>query len=128
MNTPHRARSLLTATFELYRRYPALFLVLDAAVIVPYELLALAATGTGSFSRASASFDTQLPLTLLGWFLITPLVSALHVNAVAGVRSGRDPHIGAVARRGAPSPARRRGGHNHLFAGDWAGLLCPGHP
>jgi hypothetical protein len=100
MNAPRRARRLLVATFELYRRYPALFLVLAAAVIVPYEVIALAATGTGNFSRAGTSFGTQLLLTLLSWFLIASLVSALHVNAVAEVRQDRDPRLGSVARQG----------------------------
>jgi hypothetical protein len=55
MSVPRSAPRLLVRTFELYRRYPLLFLVLAARVIVPYELIALAATGTGSFSRADAN-------------------------------------------------------------------------
>jgi hypothetical protein len=64
MSAPRSAPRLLVGTFELYRRYPLLFLVLAAGVIVPYELIALAATGTGSFSRANASVGVQLFLSL----------------------------------------------------------------
>lgn len=100
MNSPRPAPRLLAATLGLYRRYPWLFLVLAAAVIVPYELIALAATGTGAFSREDASIGGQLTLTVTHWFLITPLVSALHVHAVAEVKDDRKPRIGTVALQG----------------------------
>jgi hypothetical protein len=100
MSAPRSAPRLLVGTFELYRRYPWLFLVLAAGAVVPYELIALAATNTGAFSRGNASPGTQLLLTLVDWALITPLVSALHVHAVAEVRRERQPRIGPVALRG----------------------------
>ncbi len=100
MSAPRSAPRLLVGTFELYRRYPLLFLVLAAGVIVPYELIALAATGTGSFSRADASVGVQFLLTLVSWALVTPLVSALHVHAVSEVRNDREPRIGPVALQG----------------------------
>lgn len=100
MSAPRSAPRLLVGTFELYRRYPWLFLVLAASVIVPYELIALAATGTGAFSRADASLGGQLFLELADWALITPLISALHVHAVAEVNRDREPRIGAVALQG----------------------------
>ncbi|HKB51244.1 MAG TPA: hypothetical protein VKC63_07425 [Solirubrobacterales bacterium] len=100
MSAPRSAPRLLVGTFELYRRYPLLFLVLAAGVIVPYELIALAATGTGAFSRANTSVGTQLFLTLADWALVTPLVSALHVHAVSEVRGEREPRIGPVALQG----------------------------
>lgn len=86
--------------FGLYRRYPLLFLVLAAGVIVPYELIVLAVTGTGPFSQRSLSTGASLLLTLIDWVLIGPLISALHVHAVAEVREGRDPRLAAVARQG----------------------------
>lgn len=100
MSAPRSVPRLLVGTFELYRRYPLLFLVLAAGVIVPYELIALAATGTGAFSRSNTSVGTQLFLTLADWALVTPLVSALHVHAVSEVRSEREPQIGVVALQG----------------------------
>jgi hypothetical protein len=100
MSAPRSASRLLVGTFELYRRYPLLFLVLAAGVIVPYELIALMATGTGSLSRANTSAGIQLLLTLTDWALVTPLVSALHIHAVSEVRRGQEPRIGPVTRQG----------------------------
>jgi len=100
MNAPRSAFRLLEDTFGLYGRYPVLFLVLAAAVIVPYELIAFAATGDGPYSRADASLGVQLFFDFANWGVITPLVSALHVHAVADVRHDREPRIGSVARRG----------------------------
>lgn len=100
MSAPRSAPRLLAGTVELYRRYPSLFLVLAAGVIVPYELIVLAVTGTGAFSRANASFGTQLLLELADLALIGPLVSSLHVHAVAEVRRDREPQIGSVALQG----------------------------
>lgn len=100
MSSPRSAPQLLADTLGLYRRYPVLFLVLAAAVIVPYEAIAFAATGTGSLSRTDASAGTAFLLTMISWFLITPLISALHVHAVAEVRRGHEPRIGSVAQQG----------------------------
>jgi hypothetical protein len=83
---------LLAGTLELYRRYPSLFFVLAASVIVPYDLIVLAATG--------ASPGAQLFLSLADVALITPLISALHVHAVAEVRHDRVPRIRPVAIQG----------------------------
>jgi len=44
MTAPRSARQLVQAALELYREYPLLFLVLAAGVIVPYEVIVLAAT------------------------------------------------------------------------------------
>jgi hypothetical protein len=93
-------RHLLLATFGLYRRYTLLFFVLAAGVIVPYDLIVLAANGTGQFSSGDAAPGVAVLLTLVELALIGPLVSALHVHAVAEVKRGRDPRIGAVARQG----------------------------
>jgi hypothetical protein len=100
MSAPRSAPRLLAGAFELYRRYPWLFLVLAAGVIVPYELIVLAATGTGAFSRSNLSFGTQQLLELADLALVGPLVSALHVHAVAEVRRDREPQVGSVALQG----------------------------
>jgi len=91
---------LLLATLDLYRRYPRLFLVLATGVIVPYELIVLVATGTGPFSRGNAAPGVSFLLTLVDLSLIGPLISALHVHAVAEVRQDREPRVGAVAVQG----------------------------
>jgi hypothetical protein len=97
---PRPARRLVAGAFGLYRRYPLLFFVLAAGVIVPYESIVLAVTGTGPFSQRSLSTGASLLLTLIDWVLIGPLISALHVHAVVETREGRDPQLAAVARQG----------------------------
>jgi hypothetical protein len=91
---------LLLAALDLYRRYPLLFFVLAAGVIVPYDLIVLAANGGGPFSGGDVAPGVSVLLTLVDLALIGPLVSALHVHAVAEVGRGRDPRIGAVVIQG----------------------------
>ncbi|HEX4464909.1 MAG TPA: hypothetical protein VH042_09755 [Solirubrobacterales bacterium] len=100
MTEPRSAYRLVRAALELYLRYPLLFLVLAAGVIVPYEAIVLAATGAGPFAQGSLSFGASSLLTLIGLALIGPLVSALHVHAVSEVLEGREPRLASVARRG----------------------------
>ncbi len=100
MSAPRSASRLVRAAFELYRRYPLLFLVLAAGVIVPYQVIVLAATGAGPFAHGSLSFGVGSLLTLIEMALIGPLVSALHVHAVSEVSEGREPRLAPVARRG----------------------------
>jgi hypothetical protein len=99
-STPRSARQLLAATFALYRRYPLLFLVLAAAVVVPYQLIVLAFTGAGPLAQSSLSFGVGSLLTLVEMALVTPLISALHAHAVAEARAGRRPRLAPVARQG----------------------------
>jgi hypothetical protein len=100
MTAPRSARQLVQAALELYRKYPLLFLVLAAGVIVPYEVIVLAATGAGPFAHGSLGFAVSSLLTLIGLALIGPLVSALHVHAVSEVLEGGKPRLPSVARRG----------------------------
>jgi hypothetical protein len=91
---------LLIDAFKLYRRYPLLFFVLAAAVIVPYELIVLLATGAGPFEQGSLDFTVGLWLALADLALVGPLVSALHIHAVREVREGGDPRLLSIARQG----------------------------
>jgi hypothetical protein len=100
LERPRGVGELLGTTFDLYWRYPLLFLTLAAAVLVPYELIVLAATGTGPLDRGSLGFAVSTSLDLLDLALVTSLISALHVHAVADVRAGRPPKLAAVAGRG----------------------------
>jgi hypothetical protein len=98
--TPRSAPRLIGETFQVYRSYPLLFLTLAAGVLIPYQLLALAATGTGPFNRGSLDFATSFSLSLIEWIVIGPLVSAMHVRAVADIEEGTQPHLAAVSRHG----------------------------
>ena len=99
-DAPRSALRLVQAAFNLYRRFPLLFFVLASGVIAPYELVVLASTGRGPFAQGSLSFGVESLLTLIEWVLIGPLISALHVHAVAEVREGQNPRLIPIARRG----------------------------
>jgi hypothetical protein len=90
---------LVVAAFGLYRRYPWLFFALAVAVAVPFDLIVLAAIGTGS-DKTSHGAELGLLLIALELALITPLISALHIHAVVAARGGREPQIATVARQG----------------------------
>lgn len=53
---------IVRASLGLYRRYPLVFLILAGAVMVPYGLLVLAATGHPPLSRAHEGFATSMLL------------------------------------------------------------------
>jgi hypothetical protein len=97
---PRSALRLVGGAFALYRRYPLLFLILAAAVIVPYEAIVLALTGTGPFTQSSLDPGVELLLSLADFALIGPLISALHVHAVKEAREGGEPRLGSIARQG----------------------------
>jgi hypothetical protein len=96
LRDPEPARAIVAETFKLYRRYPLLFLALALGVVVPYDLLILIVTGSGPLAKGS---DLGVSF-LLAVFLISPLISALHIHAVAEVRAGRTPRLGNIAARG----------------------------
>jgi hypothetical protein len=103
LERPRSIPELIGATFSLYLRVPILFLVLAAIVVVPWELVRLLITGAGPLGRAHHGFIEGELLTLPDYFLITPLVSALHVHAVREVGDGRRPRLVATFRRSLPA-------------------------
>jgi hypothetical protein len=96
LRDPEPARAIVAETFKLYRRYPLLFLALALGVVVPYDLLVLVATGSGPLAKSSELGANYL----LAAFLVSPLISALHIHAVAEVRAGRTPRLRNIAARG----------------------------
>jgi hypothetical protein len=110
MNGPHdlnldRPRSIgemLTAAFGLYRRFPLLFLAFAAIVVVPYELIVLVATGAGPLAQGHLGFLGSKGLLVADSFIVTPLISALHVRAVREIGDGGRPTFGATFRQSLP--------------------------
>lgn len=96
LRAPERASSIVAKTFELYRRYALLFLVLALGVTVPYDLLVLILTGAGPLAKGSG-FGANY---FVAAFLVSPLISALHIHAVAEVYAGRIPRLRSIAARG----------------------------
>jgi hypothetical protein len=93
------APELVSATFSVYQRFPLLFLILAAGVVMPYELIVLAVTGAGPLSLREVSGSTSLTLSVIDVFLIGPLISALHVRAVLEIRDGDRPQLASVASK-----------------------------
>lgn len=87
-------------TLEIYWRYPLLFAVLALAVIAPYELAKLAATGYGPLSNGGQNVGTAGLFDLLDLSLVSPLISALHIHAVLEIGQGRRPRLRSVAMQG----------------------------
>jgi len=99
-----RARSiaqLLGSTVALYRRYPWLFFVLAALVIVPWNLLELAVTGHGPLGRnRHETFLERQTIEVINLLIVTALVSAMHAQAVVLIGKGQRPRVGSVALSG----------------------------
>jgi hypothetical protein len=71
-------------------------------VIVPFDAIELLIEVVKVLHGAIRTL-ISLALFVADFALVLPLISALHVHAVADVREGRTPEIGAVARRGLAS-------------------------
>ncbi|HEY7934450.1 MAG TPA: hypothetical protein VID48_11560 [Solirubrobacteraceae bacterium] len=99
-NSPLSVGGIIRAAGSLYRRHPFLFLVFALAVMAPYELIVLAATGYGPLSHRHQGTGTEWLLFLLRDTLVTPLISALHMHAVMRIREGERPRLADVAARG----------------------------
>jgi hypothetical protein len=93
--------NIIGEALDAYQRYPLLFLTLALGVIAPYELAVLVATGTGPLaSTAHQNLGVYFLLLLLDSAVVGPLVSALHIHAVALIGEGKRPRLTEVAVRG----------------------------
>lgn len=105
IHAPRSFGEILDTAVRCYRRYPVLFLVLALVVVGPYDLIVLAATGSGPLGRGNAGTSTILTLDLLTLAVVGPFISALHVNAVGTIGDGGRPgfrDVGASGVRALP--------------------------
>jgi hypothetical protein len=92
---------IIATAFGVYRRYPLLFLILAAGVVLPYELIVLAVTGYGPLRRGHVPGVWGLVvLPALEAGFVSALISALHIHAVKLAGAGERPTLGEVASRG----------------------------
>lgn len=96
---PQAANRIVRSALTLYWRYPLLFLALGAVVILPFDLVVLAASGDGYLQGDRSEITSRL-LEVGDWVWLTPLISALHIYAVALIRAGNVPRLPAVAAAG----------------------------
>jgi hypothetical protein len=102
LDRPRSIGEMLTEAFGLYWRLPILFLAFAAIVVVPYELIVLAITGATPFAQGHLAFLPARGLAVADSFLVTPLISALHVQAIREVGDGGRPTFGATFRKSLP--------------------------
>jgi hypothetical protein len=91
---------IVVAAVRLFANHPLLFTLLALAVVAPYELLVLAATGSPPLGGSLHSASTTLTLGLVDVALVGPFVSTLDVHAVVLIGHGERPKLAAVAWRG----------------------------
>jgi hypothetical protein len=102
LDRPRSVWEMITAAFGLYWRLPILFLAFAAIVVVPYELIVLAIAGSGPFTQGNLGFFGSKAFLLANSFIVTPLISALHVQAVREVGEGGTPKFTATFRKSLP--------------------------
>jgi hypothetical protein len=100
LDEPRNVAGIIAVTVRAYARYPALFAILALAVMGPFELAVLAATGHGPLRHSRTGLGTEYLLLLLRTALITPLISALHMHAVVAMGEGERPELATVAKQG----------------------------
>jgi hypothetical protein len=102
LDRPRSIWEMLTAAFGLYWRVPILFLAFAAIIVVPYELIVLAIAGSGPFTQGHLGFVGSKAFLLANSFVVTPLISALHVQAVRELGEGGRPTFAATFRKSLP--------------------------
>lgn len=102
LDRPRSIGEMLSAALGLYWRFPLLFLAFAAIVVVPYELIVLAIAGIGPFTQGHLGFFGSKAFLLANSFIVTPLISALHVQAVREAGEGGNPTFVATFRKSLP--------------------------
>jgi hypothetical protein len=100
LTVPRSIGEIVGAMLLQYRRFPLLFTVLALAVVTPYDLAFLGVTGYGPLALLRHHEALSWLNTFLRDFLVSALISALHIHAVASIGAGRRPRLGPVALRG----------------------------
>jgi hypothetical protein len=98
LSQPRRWSEVLRSALWLYWNWPLLFVTLSAVVIVPFELVVLAITGTSPLGEAHST-STELIVGLAETALVVPLISALQAHAVVAIGDAHSPGLGDVFGR-----------------------------
>lgn len=92
LDQPRTIGEIVRAAIGIYARRPLLFLMLTAAIVVPYEVIfALVSGGNG---RGTAAL--LLLLGLIDLALVNPFVTALETQALVDLGNGVSPSFGSV--------------------------------
>jgi len=91
---------ILGTAVQLYGRYPILFILLAAIVVVPYDVVVLLVTNASPLDQESVSASQILILGLIDFALVGPLVSAFQVQALLPLSDAEAPTLSTVVSRG----------------------------
>lgn len=102
LGLPRKLGELLRACLHLYRSYFWTFATIALVVVVPAELLVMGLGAGQLFSSydATPSLGAQAMDFLSHILVITPLITAMHVQAVVDVGAGRVPSVARALRAG----------------------------
>jgi Protein of unknown function (DUF2510) len=103
LERPRSIPELIGTTVDLYFGVPILFLALAAVVVVPWEFVVLLVTGAGPLDLGHKGFVTNQLISLPHYFIVVPLISALHIHAVSEVGRGRRPRLLSTFRQSLPT-------------------------
>jgi len=103
LERPRSIPELIGTAFDLYFRVPILFLVLAAVVVVPWEFVVLLVTGAGPLALGHKGIVINQLISLPDYFIVVPLVSALHIHAVNEVGRGGRPRLPSTFRQSLPT-------------------------
>jgi hypothetical protein len=84
-----------------YRGYPVLFAALTLMVVVPYALIVFLVEDASVIGQQQHGAVASVSIVLLDALLVGPLISALHVHAVAEIGERRQPRLVDVFMKGA---------------------------
>lgn len=100
LRRPKSGGEVLHDTLSCYRAFPVLFATLALAVVVPYGLAVRLLEGDSLIRPGYHSAGVSVTMLLLVTLVVTPLISALHIHALAAIDRGEGPRIGPLFVRG----------------------------
>src|SRR4051812_32665580 len=102
LTRPRDLGGLLSATFELYGRFPLVFASIALGVVVPVNFLLLGIFSgwlTGDYAT-TGGIDSSIAAAA-GYLITVPLITGMHVRAVEQVGQGIRPSLRTVFGSGA---------------------------
>jgi hypothetical protein len=109
LSQPHDVGALINTTFAIYARHFGLFAALAFGTVLVVETVVFG-VGGGWLWKSYDDHSESAGLVALEWLLpilvLTPLITATHVRAVAMLGEGRVPTVGEALRQGWASSAR----------------------
>ena len=124
LTVPRSVGEIVDLAVACHRRRAPLLLALALSVVAPYTLIVLAATGSTPLGEAGADAQTVLILSIVAFALVGPMVSVLHIHALALLGEHGEARIGAVYARALRVLAVAAAAQVVAGLGIFAGLLA----